>query len=182
LKALRASLPDHAFLSEHYVTEFSDILHQLTNAGLDVNEYYVPQRLLAPRIAGFNSVTGETRYTEKSFVEWAFFLSRLGGLLEYLNPETPAPPATSHRIGDITITGSNVTLGDGAHINITNVTVRDILRAADRAAELIENPEQRLSFRKRVGAILSHPMAATVLQMGVPELLRRLSSSDMPGV
>lgn len=176
LKALRDSLPDWRHLPDSHVEDYDTILRPLLDAGADLNDLQVPREHLRLIRTGGNARTGEVRYSENRFIERPFYL-------ESLDPKIAAPTRPADRFGGVTITGSNVTFGDGSHINIASITVGDILRALEAESSSIGDPEQQKSFRSRISELLKHPAATTILQTGLPELLRRLSSSSsMPGV
>jgi len=122
------------------------------------------------------------RYSEPR----AIFLSYVRGAVDYvrplLHPEPSLAPPRQAR-GDGTISGGNVTFGHGASINITTLTVADIMHAIQQAAaSAVSDPEQRESFLSKLREVRKHPAATTILQTSLPELLRRLSRPGGPAI
>ena len=90
--------------------------------------------------------------------------------------ETSRQDSRSYR--NITITGSTVNFGDGASINITNVTVGDILgRLEGEITSKVTDPEQRRTLLTRLRELVGHPAFAGILQVALPEILKRLSNA-----
>lgn len=88
---------------------------------------------------------------------------------------TPASARESRSFSNITISGSTVNFGDGASINITNVTLRDVLRHLEaEIASKVSDPEQKKTLLARLRDLVGHPAFASILQLGLPELLKRL--------
>jgi ribosomal protein S8E len=95
------------------------------------------------------------------------------GLLETgeMKPSDVGAPG----FGPITISGGNVTFGDGSHINITTVTAGDLLRALQAHVEAtVADPATKESVLAQIGSVLKHPASTAVLQVALPELLKRL--------
>lgn len=175
LDAWRKSLPKwHSFPIE-YVTEYHGLLNQLRDAGIDVAEFYVPDSQLARVVTGGNYVTGETRYSDEPHARGDLLLGRLDGVIGYLRESKPkaAPPKTAP--GRVTITGGNVTFGEGAHINISTVTIGDFLHALEKHVEAqVSDPTEKRSILGRISDLLKHPAATTVIQTALPEILKQL--------
>lgn len=178
LKSFRDSLPQWHTLPQKYVDEFHELISDLGSAGVDVRDFAVPDSALTRQVSSSNYITREVRYHPELHVERAMFLSRVDGLVEYLNRTSASrttPEGRDLRFGSINITGGNVTFGDGSHIN---VTVADLLRAVSAQIDRqVEDPEAKKSLLGKVDDLLRHPASTSVLQAGLPELLRVLTGA-----
>jgi hypothetical protein len=108
----------------------------------------------------------------------------VGGLLSYLDDRAApaaaagASKADSRAFGSVSISGGNVTFGDGSHVNITNVTVAPLLQALEHHIEsTVADPVQKKSLLAKVSEVLKHPAATTALQVGLPQLLKLVGGS-----
>lgn len=97
--------------------------------------------------------------------------------LDWLDGEAAEASRDSRSYSNITITGSTVNFGDGASINVTSVTARDVFRVIEsEIAKKVTDPEERKSLLAQLAGVVGHPAVKAVLQIGLLELLRRLGS------
>ena len=86
LTALRSSIQDareYNDLSESHVSEFHTTLSNLTNMGIDVTEFLIPDSELKPQLL-VSSRRGDS-YSTIKYVRKSIFLTKLDGILNYLN-------------------------------------------------------------------------------------------------
>jgi hypothetical protein len=181
LRAMLGSLPTWSTFPESYVREYGRLVTDLRNAGLDVTVFEFGSEHLRPKVTSFNYVTKEVNYADEPHIDRAKFLTRAQGLLTWLEerergPVAPKPPMVDGRaFGNVTISGGNVNFGDGSSINVTNVTVMDVLQALERHIQsTVAEPAVKKSVLAKVGDLLRHPAATTALQVGLPELLKKV--------
>jgi hypothetical protein len=181
LKAMIDNLPKWSSFPARYVKDYEALLASLQNAGLNVLDFGIGEDHLRAKVSSFNYLTKETNYADELHIDRAPFLARMGGLLTYLDKRaapdaaTGASKADSRAFGSVSISGGNVTFGDGSHVNITNVTVAQLLAALERHVEsTVADPAQKKSLLAKVSEVLRHPAATTALQVGLPQLLKLL--------
>jgi len=86
LTALRDSIKDaseYNDLSDSHVSEFHTRLSSITNIGIDVTEFLIPDSEVEPRVLSIGP-SGRTYSTER-YVRKSIFLTKLDGILNYLN-------------------------------------------------------------------------------------------------
>jgi len=96
LTALRSSTKDaneYNDLSESHVSEFHTTLSNITNMGIDVTEFLIPDSELKPQLL-MSTSSGDTYSTEK-YVRKSIFLTKLDGILNYLNYILKEPNRTA---------------------------------------------------------------------------------------
>jgi len=176
LKSWVDNLPKWSTFPERYVRDYHAHLKALGEAGLDVSDFAISSDHARRIVASSNYITGEVHYADDLHVDRSTLLSRAGGLVSYLDEKlSPAAKFDARAYGGVTITGGNVTFGDGSNISITTVTVSDLLRALEAHVEkAVEDPEKRSTALTKVSDFLKHPALTTVLQTALPELLKYL--------
>jgi hypothetical protein len=189
LKAMKDSLPKWATFPERYVRDYEGLVTELRNVGFDVSGFHVEPGHLRREATLSNYLTGEVTYPDEAHIDSATFLTRIGGLLSYLDdllaPAAPAaaPKADSRAFTNVNISGGNVNFGDGSSINITTITVAQLLQALERHIEsTVADPMQKKSLLAKVSEVLKHPAATTALQVGLPQLLKLLSGGEGGGI
>jgi len=86
LTALRSSTQDakeHGDLSDSHVSEFHARLSDITDMGIDVTEFLIPDSELKPKLLS-SSPRGDS-YSDIKYVRKSIFLTKLDGILNYLN-------------------------------------------------------------------------------------------------
>jgi hypothetical protein len=183
LRAMLGSLPTWSTFPESYVRDYRRLVTELRDAGLDVTGFEFGSEHLQPKVASFNYLTKEVTYADELHVGRATFLTRAQGLLTYLDGRESAAAATPPKVdgralANVTISGGNVNFGDGSSINMTNITVVDVLQALQRHVEgTVMEPAVKKSVLAKVGEVLRHSAATTALQVGLPELLKKIHQS-----
>jgi len=182
LRAMLASLPQWHSFPHSYVRDYGRLVIELRNAGLDVMSFEVGSEHLKPKITSYDPRSNQANYADELHIDRATFLTRAKGLLTYLDDRAaPAPtPAKvdGRAFANVTISGGNVNFGDGSSINVTNITVVDVLNALERHIEsTVMEPAVRKSVLAKVGDLLRHPAATTAVQVGLPELLKKIHQS-----
>lgn len=86
LNSLKTNLPSDHMTHVKYVTEYHDIISNLENVTkTSLEEFKITSNEIQPYSYGGNYVTGENYYTEDSFCEKQFFLSKIDALLSYFS-------------------------------------------------------------------------------------------------
>jgi len=182
LRAMLTSLPQWHSFPHSYVRDYERLVNELRNAGLDVTSFGVGSGHLTPKITSYDPRTNEANYAEELHIDRATFLTRAKGLLTYLDeraaPAQAPPRGDGRAFANVSISGGNLNFGDGSSINVTNVTVMDVLHALERHIEsTVMEPAVKKSVLAKVGDVLRHPATTTALQVGLPELLKKLHQS-----
>ena len=82
LKALRANLPDHDEVEPKYARELHEIIALLeADSGSDLGSFRVPASEIRPIIVGGNAITGHVDYSEEPYVERAYLLMKIDGVI-----------------------------------------------------------------------------------------------------
>lgn len=186
LRAMLASLPQWHSFPHSYVRDYARLVTELRNAGLEVMSFEVGSEHLKPKITSYDARTNQANYADELHIDRATFLTRAKGLLTYLDERAapaPGPPKVDGRaFANVTIGGGNVNFADGSSINVTNVTVVDVLHALERHIErTVMEPAVKKSVLAKVGEVLRHPATTAALQVGLPELLKKLHQNDGGG-
>lgn len=95
LTALRDSTKDakeYNDLSESHVSEFHARLSDITTMGIDIAEFLIPNPELEPKLL-MSSDSGNT-YSDEKYVRKSIFLTKLNGILNYLNYILKQPERT----------------------------------------------------------------------------------------
>ncbi len=95
LTALRDSIKDaneYNDLSESHVNEFHTTLLNIQDIGIGIAEFFIPEPELKPRLLS-SSLDGSTYSTEK-YVRKSIFLTKLDGIINYLNYILKEPERT----------------------------------------------------------------------------------------
>jgi hypothetical protein len=95
LTALRISTEDaneYNDLSESHVGELRATLSSIADMGIDIKEFRIPDSELKPRFLGTSS-RGNSYSTEK-YVRKSIFLTKLDGIINYLNAILKEPKRT----------------------------------------------------------------------------------------
>ena len=96
LTALRNNIKDlheEGDLTESHVNQFHTILSTITFLGLKVNEFQIPESEVKHQIASQSWSSGQRniRYTDEKFVRKSIFLTKLDGILNYLDYVSKEP-------------------------------------------------------------------------------------------
>jgi hypothetical protein len=70
-------------ISDSHVTEFHTTLSSIADMGIDIKEFRIPDSELNPQV--LVSKSGRERYSEKKYVRKSIFLTKLEGIIIYLN-------------------------------------------------------------------------------------------------
>ncbi len=102
---------------------------------------------------------------------------------EVVLPQPDAPPARAgsagHTYGAVTITGGNVSFGDGTTMNITSVTLGDLFRRIESEVEAkVSDPKEKRSILDRLKDLTKNPAFAIILQTALPEILKHIPGSS----
>ena len=74
---------EHNDLSDSHVNEFHTTLSSIADMGIDITEFLIPNSELKPRhLASAGSVNS---YSKENYVRKSIFLTKLDGILNYLN-------------------------------------------------------------------------------------------------
>ena len=89
LTALRNNTKDlgeQGDISESHVNEFHTILSTITLLGIEVTEFHIPESEVKPQIASQSWSGGQRhiKYTDEKFIRKSIFLTKLDGILNYL--------------------------------------------------------------------------------------------------
>lgn len=91
-------------------------------------------------------------------------------------PDAPPRESAARTYDNFTITGGHVFFGDGTTINIGSITLGDVLRGLEAEIDSqVKDPEERASLLTRLHDLIKHPAMNTLAQIGLPEVLRKLS-------
>jgi len=96
LTALRDSIKDakeHNDLSDSHVIEFHSRLADIQSMNIDTTEFLIPDSQVKPEVRAV-SVEGTVRYSEEKYVRKSIFLTKLNGILTYLNYILKEPDKT----------------------------------------------------------------------------------------
>lgn len=96
LTALRDNTKDlgeQGAISESHVNQFHTILSTITLLGIEVTEFQISESEVEPQIASqsFSGRQNHIEYTEEKFVRKSIFLTKLDGILNYLNHISKEP-------------------------------------------------------------------------------------------
>jgi len=96
LSALRSATKaakEYNDLSESHVSELHTTLSTISDMGIDVTEFLIPDSQVKPEVRAV-SVEGTVRYSEEKYVRKSIFLTKLNGILTYLNYILKEPDKT----------------------------------------------------------------------------------------
>ena len=86
LTALQSSTKDakeYNDLSDSHVSEFHTTLSSIADMGIDITEFFIPDSELKPKLLS-SSPRGDS-YSDIKYVRKSIFLTKLDGILNYLN-------------------------------------------------------------------------------------------------
>lgn len=86
LTSLKGNLKD-PMIHEKYVHEYHEILATLSEAGIEINEFKIPDSELKQSWSSMNYVSGETEYNDYKEIEQTYFLYKLDSVLTYLGTD-----------------------------------------------------------------------------------------------
>ncbi|MCX6832866.1 MAG: hypothetical protein NT028_12190 [candidate division Zixibacteria bacterium] len=93
LKAFRDHVEQLA-ISELYVKEYHAILDEIAELGYEIDKFRIPVEMLTRKLSSSNYLTGAEQYSKELYVEKAFFMMKLDGLLYCFRPSTQEPPTS----------------------------------------------------------------------------------------
>jgi hypothetical protein len=182
-------VPSYNIVGEDTVVQYQGVLDELTSAGLDVSRFRFERGSLKPggvaqsyarTTIDHNQPPREAPAPRGLFANRSRFLTAADGLLRYLR-EREAPAMSNAPEGrsfsGFNINATNVTLGDGSAINITTITISQLLEALrEHVDRTVHDPAQKKTLIGKISDVLKHPAATTALQASLPELLKVLKS------
>lgn len=81
LKSLRQNVPNRD-VDTKFVDEFHQVLDLLeTTASIELKSFRIPASEVRPVITGGNYLTGETRYSDRPYCDYAFFVMKVDAVL-----------------------------------------------------------------------------------------------------
>ena len=83
LTALKENLSGKGSIREEFVSEYHMILDRMNTLGVDVKEFRISSDKIRPVVRSGNSMTGEVTYSDKKYVDPAYFMFKLDSLLGY---------------------------------------------------------------------------------------------------
>lgn len=86
LTSLRKNL-DMSMIHEKYVYEYHKIIETLTESGINIDEFTIPDAELKQAWASSSYETGEVEYEDYKEIENAYFLYKLDAIINYLKIE-----------------------------------------------------------------------------------------------
>ena len=93
LSALRKNVDQIGAITERYVREFHNVLDRMESSiGTDLSEFRIPSAEVVPHATSYNTITGETHYSEEKYVERVFMLMKLDAVLGYFEIITGEEP------------------------------------------------------------------------------------------
>lgn len=174
MRAFQQSLPERwTAFPARYAEEYGRMIEDLRRAGFETTHLALP--------AGAAYLTRERGLLPPQ-IDRTVLMSAVSGAIAFIesmlekSENEPFGPAAG--FGPIIISGGNVTFGDGSNVNITTVTMGDLLKGLQSHVEATApdpgDPSKKESLLAQINNLLKHPASTTILQVGVPELLKRL--------
>ncbi len=87
LRTNTKDLGEQGDISESHVNQFHTILSTISLLGIEVIEFHISESEVKPQIASQSWGSGQKhiRYTDESYIRKSIFLTKLDGILDYLD-------------------------------------------------------------------------------------------------
>ncbi len=85
------SINEYKGLTTSHVTEFHTILSNISSTGIEVPEFFIPEQEIKPLVTSTSSSGGIT-YSEVKYVRKSLFLTKVDGIINYLQLLLKEPP------------------------------------------------------------------------------------------